>query len=813
MTDRSDFIVVDTEGSSELSEISILDSQGTLIYEAFSEGHPSHQTIRFNLKPLPDIIQDFIEIARNRPIVCHHANHDIEVLKYSFARAGYTWRDFSFVCTWELSKQFFPNAAGYSLEFLCKHLSLKVRGQRFNPAQAHTARYDAEFTHQLYLKILEQQQSQAMQRQLSQTPNPFSSSRVDTPFQEHLDLQEVYHSEFESLKSIIGDIKNDPNQQSKGAVVIGEAGSGKTHLMMRLARELLRSNRLLFIRHPNHADSVLYHTYARILESFAEKVPGSDRTQLELLIARSFIKILRSQANVTTTQKGQEILAALENDQLSLYNRLGIEGTDKHRNTWQYIDRQINLWWTGQYTAAGYGAAILKGIIKFCSYNSPRYKELVRRWLAGNELEAEETQLIGLPNWQEDLSREEFALAAIAVFGRLSTLDEPLLIIFDQLESLGLAHNEPILASFGSAVKELLTHVPNSLFILNLFPDRWQQFQGYFDGSVIDRVSQYTIYLNRPSADKLRQILSLKAASVGLNLEQLFSPAELNDILSQPSIRAILNRASAYFRANATGHPLSPSRQPAGPSLEERVQQLETVLQQIASLIGPLLNSSPSSPLTLDPPSTQQPPRTSLEPLQPGSPFIALPTLHSELESYLQQQQAALAEAYNRPTVLSDADDIGKLATIAEAFKTITALEIDQLRLGKTKLPEHLWLKTSRQGLAIAFLQIHGSLFTSRIKNFNQLVITYPSIQFQLLRDAREPQVTGQVGKQEIQKLNHTPNGKFVILEADDRIKFELIYKLITDIEEKDLDIDLKQALLYLRSYLKNYWLISFFSE
>ncbi len=75
-------------------------------------------------------------------------------------------------------------------------------------------------------------------------------------------------------------------------------------------------------------------------------------------------------------------------------------------------------------------------------------------------------------------------MEAIAVFGELSTLDEPLIMVFDQLEGLGLAHNAAILESFGAAVKEILTHVPNSLVVLNLFPDRWEQFDivcGAFD--------------------------------------------------------------------------------------------------------------------------------------------------------------------------------------------------------------------------------------------------------------------------------------------------------------------------------------------
>lgn len=62
--------------------------------------------------------------------------------------------------------------------------------------------------------------------------------------------------------------------------------------MMRLANELLRVNRLLFIRQPNNPDLVLYHTYSRILESFFETVLDGQYTQLEYLLANSFVKLI-----------------------------------------------------------------------------------------------------------------------------------------------------------------------------------------------------------------------------------------------------------------------------------------------------------------------------------------------------------------------------------------------------------------------------------------------------------------------------------------------------------------------------------------
>lgn len=272
--------MIDTEGKPELREVAILNSQGTLIYEAFSAAHLENHDIRHNLKPLPEIVQEIATLACSKQIVCHYANHDLDVLRYSFQTARLPWIESPVACTWELAKQSLPHVEGYSLEHLSKTLHLKVNGKRFNSNQAHTARYDAEFTYQLYLKLLEGQQQRMIQAQVRHAANPFSSSRVDTPFQDHVDFQAVYHAQFELLKSTLNDIKADPNGQSKGALIIGEAGSGKTHLIMRMAKELLRTNRLLFVRHPNNATPVLHHTYSRILESFAEKVVGVRRQYL-----------------------------------------------------------------------------------------------------------------------------------------------------------------------------------------------------------------------------------------------------------------------------------------------------------------------------------------------------------------------------------------------------------------------------------------------------------------------------------------------------------------------------------------------------
>src|SRR5919202_1724578 len=390
----------------------------------------------------------------------------------------------------------------------------------------------------------------------------------------------------------------------------------------------------------------------------------------------------------------------------------------------------------------------------------------------------------------------------------------------------GLSDKPTLLTSFGSAVKEILTHVPNSLIILNLFPDRWKQFQQFFDGSVVDRVSQYEVHLNRPDKDKLRDILRLKAESVGLDLDQLFESAELKDILSQNSIRAVLNRAAAYYRYKASGIPLprvtsTSSKSPLDTSIEARLHRLENEFNALKKAIAgsavavqPLSTFSKEAIEVSD--VTVEPPYQNVEPLafdQAKSVVSHIQVVRATDEiitDYLSQKREELERDYDaRPHIVSASDDLGKLSEIVGAFQILQHSEIEQLRLGKKTLPEHLQLKIDDSTFVIGFLHVSGNSFMGRIRNFNQLVTENPKTQFRLIRDISEPQITSKVSKDEIEKLNRLQNGTFAIMDKADRIHFELTYNLIVDIVNGDLDKDLATALRLLATQLGEYWITS----
>ena len=808
-----DFIVIDTEGKDYIREIAVINQQGELIYEAFAKEHFKNNEIKQNLKPLKQIISDFLQIAEGKLIICHFAQHDMKVLRQSCLKAEIRQPKLKFDCSVQLSQQYFPNLQGYSLAYLSKKLGLKVNHKIFNPEQAHTARYDAQFTYQLYCKILE---SKTMNQALVSV-NPFSSNRVDNPFQDHLDLKSINQDQFERLKWIITDIKQDKNHQSKGTVVIGEPGSGKTHLMMRLAKELLKINRLLFIRCPNNRDSVLFHIYSRILESFVEKIPATGYTQLETLLAHSFVKLISQTGFISLTQKDQEIITILKSNPLEIYEKLGAEGSGKKLDYWRHIEKRTDDWWMSEYGLAGYASQIIKGIIKYCSYSKPHLKKLVARWLAAEELSNVELEAIGLENWNEEMSKEAFSLEAISVFSKLSLLDEPLIIIFDQLEALGLKHHEQLLLAFGEAIKEIFTHVPNSLVILNLFPDRWEQFKSIFDGAIIDRVSQNQLYLQRPSNEYLTEILKAKIDSVGLSIEKIFSPIELETILDHNSIRAILNSASEHYHHKIHGVPLPAKAKlvkqdhselkeanDQSSRLESRITNLENNLQQFTTLfqkIGQaLLEFDFDFDHKFDNTETFQETR---------DPEVQ----ETKIEKFIRQNRPLLEQEYDKLQIINDSDDLGKFLEIAEAFRNRSDYIIDYLHLGRKKIPPNCVIQYADQSFAIAFLELDGSTFTNRIKNFNELVINHREINFQLWRDTRKNNITGKVGKDEIEKLNNSRHGNFLIREKSDRIEFELIYKLITDVHNRDLEIELDEVLSSIILLFKDCWILKILME
>ena len=594
--------------------------------------------------------------------------------------------------------------------------------------------------------------------------NPFSSSKVDNPFQKHFDDMELYRDEFVNLLSIVNEIKRDENAQSRTALVIGEAGNGKTHLMMRFLKEVSDTNRFLFVGKPNNKDNILFHTYTKILESFIQKIDDSIYSQLEYLLAKSFSSI------IIELSKSSRVIEILGQNHLNIYEKFGRDGSDTRSRNWRSLEKTMLKWYRENHGNDIISINILKALIKYTFYKDENRRDIVINYLSGRDLEIDELSSVGLEAWS-DIDLEEFSLKAISLFGKLSIFDEPLIISFDQLEAM--SSDEELLLSFGDSIKELITTTPNSLVILNLFPNRWREYEALFDGSFVDLIGKNKIVLERPSASSLKSMLSQRASYYGIELDTIFTDKHIyKDILQYNSIRGVLNRASDYFKLYIYSIPLP---KVILLSLEDQIKALVSRVEHLESLHQ--IENSPTA--------------TKIE---------------FDIERYIRKIYSQKLKEYDKKSIIDDRQDIDKLRFILFSIEELYDFETDCFKIKKV-LPEHIIIKTDKFQYVVGFLHLEGRLFVSRIKNFNTLVAEHPEYYFRLFRDNREKTIQGKVSKEEQAKLNSSKNGRFVVMLQDERVIYETIYQLIIDLKNRDINIPLKELMDSIFEIYKEFWL------
>jgi Cdc6-like AAA superfamily ATPase len=818
---QADVRVIDMKEAPLLREVAVVDGRGQLLYEARTPDQEAEYHAADLVRPLPELLADLRQLLEGHPVVVHNSRHQSGVLEASYAACGQTPPTLAWQCTLELALQLHPACPSHDLGPVCE--ALAVGDEPFQPDASHQAAYNARFTYLLYRHLHREQQG----RRLRTAPNPFHSARVDTPFQHFADDRKLHQVPFERLSSLLRSVAADANRQSQSAVLLGEPGTGKTHLMMRLAHEVLRNNRLLFVRQPTQVSHVFFHIYSRTLESLVERVGEGNNRQLDLLLIRSLRPILQEAGS--TTANDDVIMAALEAEDLT---RLGQDGTVKQRQRWERLEVRLLRWWSDRYTTAGFGRQVLQGLLRFCRYSRLDLRESLRRWLATGDYDPVAQELDGLSPWNEEQLREEFSLQALRVMGLLSSLDAPLILVFDQLEGLWHESNRALLQRFWEAVKELLTHMPHTLVLVALFPDRWQQFQSDFDGSISDRIGQHLIQLGSPQSEQIEEILDLRLQPLGVRAVELFSGDELERILRMPSLRSCLNRAASLFEHRVRGSAFPAIPPPPPPPLigsadgavqqGQRLLQLEQQLGQILERLSRLEASGASGEAPLagngEPSRAAEAPQSAATPRAEGwgeIPAAGPGGFYEELFlRYQESTREAIRQRCQQTAIIDESDDAGKLRQICLGYQQINQLEIESLRLGSRRVPDNVLIKMRDHQVCVAFLHVsHASSLQARLTNLNQLVLRHRLVQFILMRDVTAPPIHSKGASEARQAfLNGCGDGRQRTdeqpLDSERRIDMEFAYQLVSDLFNRELDIPLPEALALLARCEPGNWVV-----
>ena len=607
---------------------------------------------------------------------------------------------------------------------------------------------------------------------------PAFLDRVNTPWDDVPDCAEYNHQAYirivRALKDLARSRGGDTDSNSQGILVLGEAGTGKTHLLMRVARKLSESNHILFVRKPNNEDAVAQHIWANVVSSLARSLPtsGTHKSQLDDLLAHVFTRVLIPELEQDIredkdAEQKRRWLSHLSANPYNLFNMLG-DGEQRQSNMEKIRRRTLRYL---QISHPDVDQTIAKVLITYCFVITEDRKRILLSWLSGQDVDEAEAKALGLDtSWvpidetSTDASiqqqREEQALRAIRTIGILSTYYQPLILAFDQLE--GLRDQHRLTHRWGDTVREIFTMTPNFLVVTCIFPSLWESwFKPTLDRSVTERIAQQTVTLE---SFEPRHGLKMLAT----HLEDSFAKHRLPTSIypfSEADVDSICTTA------------LSP---------RSFIQSIRAAFQE-----------------WLDGESTG-----GAKPSATPVIIVSQESIDALIGSTLRDNENEQRRAHENEIPLEQ-DFYGRVKSIADVLLTCNGnrVEYERASCGTKVMPANFVVRSpgDETGVCIGVANSGATAFAARMRNLNTVMTTgRQSIIPIILRDSR-CRPLGAKGKEYVESLERM-GGHFLYVGSDESAALNSIYDTLVAIEEHDLsigthEIDKRQFVEYLRHH------------
>jgi hypothetical protein len=281
--------------------------------------------------------------------------------------------------------------------------------------------------------------------------NPFNESVVSDPWEMlETDVTSVHQSAFERCCQAVRAIRARPRTTS--ALVYGEAGSGKTHLLARLRAHIAREAEadgpgglqdavFISVRLQTSARMIWRHLRDCLVGDLLRKSAGGG-SQLERLLLSLLSEhgLISGDGPLWLEQKRQEARR------------------DNHpcRELEELFER-IDSEWRLSYSLRAVLGHLLLG----------RHRGLAGAWLRGESLPESELQKLEIrPTPDGDDELEEQAHQLVIALSSLATAELPIIFCFDQIEALQLEQQDPSgLIAFGQMISALHAETKRILLI------------------------------------------------------------------------------------------------------------------------------------------------------------------------------------------------------------------------------------------------------------------------------------------------------------------------------------------------------------
>ncbi len=326
------------------------------------------------------------------------------------------------------------------------------------------------------------------------TANPFLDNRVNAPAADPGDVEGIHHQPFLRLTELAGEAL--AARRGVGALVWGQAGIGKSHLLARLGRWAAENDRACFV-------------YLHNLQAAPDRLPRS---------------LLHAVVSILTRGRGHGFGST---PLFGLVHAGLIEAAGTGYVSWGRLAHAFAAW------VDRLGAGDLPGAVPpdltvyevlyrffYSVYQAARQggdgrpAVLAVRWLSGQALDAAEARLLGLPpavRPQDPVAladSQQIKQVLVALARLAAARGQPFVLAFDQVDNLD-AEQMTALARF---LEALIDSAPNLLVVTagihtTLLP--WRE-QGVIPDSAWDRLAQFELMLQRLTPAEGRAIVQAR---------------------------------------------------------------------------------------------------------------------------------------------------------------------------------------------------------------------------------------------------------------------------------------------------------------
>ncbi len=311
---------------------------------------------------------------------------------------------------------------------------------------------------------------------MSRIVNPFQGAIVQDAWENpRLDVPEIHAEQFELCRQAVASVFR--TGRSSSLLLLGERGSGKTHLLARLRRNFLAqqesqpggARRVVFVafRLQTNPGMIWRHLRRRFVDDLLRATLGED-SQLDRLLTTRLASAAQAEGDPMTWWREQRDSAhsvdELESRLDDLFTRIGQSVTLDHALT------KVLIHW-------------LMG----------RHRPLARAWLRGEALSVADLNKLGLATSGEDeWTAEDQAQQLVLGLCHLAGDAFCLVFCFDQVEALQLHSQDPSgLAAFGKAVTCLHDETHNVAMISCIQSALHLPLLDAVHGSEMDRISSW----------------------------------------------------------------------------------------------------------------------------------------------------------------------------------------------------------------------------------------------------------------------------------------------------------------------------------